>query len=136
MHGMIELPVAGIHDRGDHIRPAQICALSSREMQAGLSHAAALDHAAFVIVTHSFEMLTRDRQRGNFAMMRRFESMCEAIARNPNLHTSGFRGLDPAIADRPGTDQSRAEPSRIRTALRMAEQALATWRYERQWLPV
>lgn len=136
-HAVIELPVAGLSEPTGRIRPAQICALSAREMREALRHAAANAHPAFVIVTHSFEMLSRDRQRPNRAVMARFEAMCDVIAAHPQLSTSGFAALEPA-AVLGGNDKpvSRLAPNRLRTWSRLAEQALATWRYERQLRPV
>ena len=122
-----ELPVSGLYDRPGHVRPAQVCALSATEMTAALRHAAG-GNAPFVIVTHSFEMLSRDRLRPNRAVMARFEAMCRTIADTPGLRSAGFADLDPAAAveDRP---MLPAAP--LRTIGRMVEQAVATFRYER-----
>lgn len=130
---VVEVPVSGINDRERRVRPAQICALSASEMRAALNHAAENNHQAFTIVTHSFEMLSRDRQRPNRSVIARFESMCHAIAANPLLQSSGFIGLDVAATREP---ELRLGPNRWRTYRRIAEQALATWRYERQLRPV
>lgn len=136
-HGVIELPVAGLVESSNRVRPAQVCALSGREMRAALRHAADHQHKAFVIVTHSFEMLSRDRVRANQAVIARFEAMCDVIAADPRLISAGFNDVDPAAvtagsANKPG----RLGPNRLRTLARMAEQAVATWRYERQLRPV
>lgn len=135
--GVIELPVAGLHDRPGRVRPAQICALSAREMREAMMHAAANRHPAFVIVTHSFENLSRDRQRPNHLVMARFEAMCEAIAAHPTLSSAGFADLYPAAMlanSETGADRLPAQP--LRTFGRIAQQALGTWRYERQLRPV
>lgn len=122
-----ELPVSGLIDRPGHVRPAQICALSRREMTVALRHAA--DHPnPFVIVSHSFEMLSRDRRRANRAVMARFDAMCRTIATTPGLRSSGFDDLAPPIE----TVQSPMLRSNgLRTVGRMIEQAVATLRYER-----
>ncbi len=134
--GLIEVPVAAIHDRPGQLRSAQVCALSSSEMRAALGHAAATARPAFSIVTHSFEMLSRDRMRPNRAVMARFEAMCAQIAGNPGLEGSGFAALDGAAMLQPATVlPSRLGPNRWRTLARMGEQALATWAYERQLFP-
>lgn len=132
--GVAELPVSGIADRPGRFRPAQICAMSAAEMRAGLSHAAHAGHAAYVVVTHSFEMLSRDRQRPNGLVMRRFDQLCAAAARTPGLRAAGFRDLSP-VADSPAGPTGRAGPSRLRTSLRIAQQMWATWRYERRLMP-
>lgn len=136
-HGIIEVPVAGLYDRAAQVRPAQICALSAREMRSALSHAADNQHTSFVIVTHSFEMLSRDRKRANHAVIARFEAMCKAIADDPRLVSAGFNTLDPVALTRSvSPPPDRLGPNHLRTFARMAEQALATWRYERQLRPV
>jgi hypothetical protein len=136
-YGIVEIPVAGLNDRVGQVRPAQICALSAREMRGALSHAADHQHGAFVIVTHSFEMLSRDRKRANRAVIARFEAMCEAIAADLRLVTAGFNDLDTAMLTRASAEQpTRLGPNRLRTFARIAEQAVATWRYERQLRPV
>jgi hypothetical protein len=136
-HGIIEIPVAGLNEPTGQVRPAQICALSAREMREALGHAADHQHAAFVIVTHSFEMLSRDRKRANGAVIARFEAMCDAIAADPQLVSAGFNDLDATVFRSPPSQQlTRLGPNRLRTLARMAEQALATWRYERQLRPV
>lgn len=136
-YDIIELPVAGLNEPTGQVRPAQICALSAREMHEALGHAADNKHGAFVIVTHSFEMLSRDRKRANRAVIARFEAMCDAIAADPRLVSAGFNDLDAELLTRVSAEQpTRLGPNRLRTLARMAEQAVATWRYERQLRPV
>lgn len=130
--GVTLLPVSGIFDRPGHFRPAQVCALSVREMRAALRHAARNVHPCFTIVTHSFEMLSRDRSRPNRAVMARFEAVARAIAADPALRSAGFDGLAPEIPERP---LDPAGHNYSRTAARVAAQALATWRYERRLRP-
>lgn len=131
---IVEIPVSGIEDRPGHFRPAQICALSSREMSAALDHACRSDAPLFMIVTHSFEMLSRDRRRPNRMVMRRLESLCRHIAREARIESHGFATL--AKPQGPRASSPRLGPSRVRTALRMAEQVIGTWRYERRLRPV
>ena len=82
-----------IEDRPGHFRPAQVCALSAREMAAALDHACRSDAPLFMVVTHSFEMLSRDRRRPNRMVMRRLESLCRHIARDPRIESQGFATL-------------------------------------------
>jgi len=135
MQNIVELPVSGIHDRPGHFRPAQICAMSASEMRAGLRHAARMQHDAFTVVTHSFEMLSRDRKRPNAMVKARFVALCREAARLPQVRGVGFRDLSPAMADNSLPSQTRVSPSRIRTGLRLAQQAWATWRYEHRLVP-
>lgn len=133
--GVVELPVSGLFDWPGHVRPAQVCALSAWEMCAALDHAAREHHPAFTIVTHSFEMLSRDRRRPNRVVMNRFRLMCRAIAQNSWLRSVGFAELDPAIAAVNADDRTRVGPNPIRTALRVAEQVAGTLLYERRLKP-
>lgn len=134
IEGMIELPVSGISDRPGRFRPAQVCAMSAAEICGGLRHAVENSHPAYVVVTHSFEMLSRDRQRANGAVKARFEAFCYAASRMQHVRAAGFNDLDPLIVDdnRPLT---RLSPNHLRTGLRFAQQAIATWRYERRLIP-
>ncbi|MEW4467881.1 hypothetical protein AB1K62_08635 [Parasphingorhabdus sp. JC815] len=135
-HDIVELPVAGIMSSPEKIRPAQICALSSAEMEAAMDHASAEGHPVFVIVTHSFEMLSRDRFRVNHLVVKRLEQIAAHIAACDNLQTSGFAQLSSKkmLADREGL--TRLNPKKFRTTMRMAEQLWSRWRFERSLNPV
>ena len=135
LHDVIELPVSGIADRPSGFRPAQVCAMSAAEMRAGITHAMAERHPAYVVVTHSFEMLSRDRRRPNRAVMNRFESLCRSASAFPGMTGAGFADLDPQLANLPARALTRAAPSRTRTMMRQAQQAWATWRYEHRLVP-
>jgi hypothetical protein len=136
-YGVIELPVSGLYDRPGQMRPAQICALSIREMRAALYHAAKEQQDHFVIVTHSFEMLSRDRSRSNDSVIARFEDMCRTIADHSLLESAGFNDLPDTVLAKPrGFTATRLAPSLPRTVERIIQQALSTWRYERQLRPV
>ncbi len=128
------LPVSGIQDAPGHFRPAQVCAISGAEMRAALWHAARFDHATFVVVTHSFEMLTRDRTRANPFVTARFKKLCRVIGEHPQLESSGFIGLDLAGLLRAEAPE-RLRPNLLRTAVRMGEQMVANLRYERRLSP-
>lgn len=130
---VVEVPVSGLFDRPGHFRPAQVCALSWAEMRAALAHAGAHGHPAFTIVTHSFEMLSRDRSRPNGTVIARFEALANFLGKHRQLATAGFNDLDPAIAR--CTDGPRLGPSAWRTQSRKLAQAWATLRYERALRP-
>ncbi|MDB5714972.1 MAG: hypothetical protein JWO15_2369 [Sphingomonadales bacterium] len=130
LQGVCELPVSGLHDRARHFRPAQVCAMSRWEMRDTLNHAAKGAHPVATVVTHSFEMLSRDRSRPNRAVMARFEAMAHFIAKHPALESTTFATLQREAMTVP--DAPRAGPNRLRTAARIVEQAIATIRYERK----
>ena len=126
--GITEVPVSAILDRPGHLRHAQVCALSAQEMTAALSHAAETGRPAFTVVTHSFEMMSRDRKRPNHSVIKRFKSLCSTIAAHPAMSSATFADLSLPAAKTP---PSRLSASYRRTAARFAEQAVATIAYER-----
>ena len=126
---VIEVPVTVIEDAPGSLRTAQICALSSGEMRRAVAHAAAEDHAAVVIVGHSFELANRAGTRRNAVHVRRFEALCETL--------DGMRDALPTahFADRPTLELGRTDaplgPNILRTRLRQAEQLWSNWVEER-----
>lgn len=127
--GIVEVPVSGINDRPGRFRPAQICSLSQWEMCAALDHAAMHGQPTFVIVSHGFEMLSRDRSRPNRAVIARFERLCRHVAAHPALRSVGFRDLDAtSIATAATVPMLTSTP--WRTAQRQFAQACATLLYE------
>lgn len=133
--GVVEVPVAVIRDRPGHLRPAQLCAVSAREMREALHHAVHERQPAFVIVSHSFEMLSRDRARPNRLVMRRFEALCREVAGRPDLRAAGFRDLPPDIADRRPAPEALLPPNLLRTGERMLQQTFANILYDRRLTP-
>jgi hypothetical protein len=125
-HGVVELPVSLLREWPSGLRPLQLCAVSAAEMRAALDHAQATAAPLVNIVSHSFELLTRDRDRANLRTVQRFEAMLELLSeRRDRLPTVGC--ADVAVA-------GAADPvpaSAPRTLWRMAEQAHATLAYER-----
>jgi len=130
--GLIEVPVSGLNDRPGSFRPAQVCALSQWEMSAALDHAAAVRQPTFVVVSHSFEMLSRDRKRANRMVIARFEHLCRHIAGHDGLRSLGFRDLDPTAVDVVPAMVPLLAANRWRTLQRHCAQAAATLLYERR----
>jgi peptidoglycan/xylan/chitin deacetylase (PgdA/CDA1 family) len=128
--GVIEVPVGQIEATQGKLRHLQLCAVSSDELEAALDHAAANDHPVTTIVSHSFELATRDGLRRNRSVCRRFQALCAFLRDNrERLPTSFFTDL----ADVPlGRSASPLPPRRRRTAGRMIEQLWANARYERR----
>ncbi|HEX8640004.1 MAG TPA: polysaccharide deacetylase family protein [Allosphingosinicella sp.] len=127
--GVVELPVSQIRRRDGGLRPFQICALSSQEMRAALGHAATNNHPVVTIVSHSFELASRDGRRVNALVRGRFHALCSFLAKNrESMPTAAFAELPP-FAPRV---RSEPLPARgARTLRRMAEQAWGNARYER-----
>jgi hypothetical protein len=127
--GVTELPISQIRRRDGGLRPFQLCALSLGEMRAALRHAEAHEHPLVTIVSHSFELASRDGRRVNRLVRRRFERLCAFLDENrAAMPTVAIADLPPFPADA----RSEPLPARpMRTARRLAEQAWGNFRYER-----
>lgn len=130
MMGVTEIPVSGLYDKKDHFRPAQICAMSVTEMIDACHHAIKNDHAAFMMITHSFEMLSRDRMRANMSVIHRYESILEYIHKT-GLTTKTFENMDIHAYHNMSQDIYPAPANMMRTFSRYIQQAWGYWRYER-----
>ncbi|MGZ8311964.1 MAG: polysaccharide deacetylase [Allosphingosinicella sp.] len=126
---VIELPITQIRRRDGGLRPFQICALSQQEMAAALNHAADHDHPLVTIVSHSFELATRDGRRVNHLVKGRFDRLCALLgARAAAMPTVTCAELPPFAA----TPRSQPLPARpLRTLRRIAEQGFGNAIYER-----
>jgi hypothetical protein len=127
--GIVEVPVTQIEDAPGHLRPLQLCAVSSEELEAALLHAESEGHPLVTIVSHSFEFASRDGARPNRTLCRRFEKLCAFLdSERERFPIARFTGL----ADLPLNTQGRPlAPHRLRTARRMAEQLWSNAVYER-----
>ena len=127
--GLIEVPITHIRRRDGGLRPVQLCALSRDELGAALGHAERNAHDLVTIVSHSFELASRDGKRVNRIVRDRFEWLCTHLAdRRETMPTVGFADLPAPV---PG---NRAEPmpaETLREMRRMAEQAWGRIRYEK-----
>lgn len=127
--GVVEIPVSQIRRPDGGLRPFQLCALSRQEMKAALRHAARHDHPTTTIVSHSFELATRDGKRVNKLVRGRFDWLCRFLAENEaTMPTTRFDALDAAPPPRAAAP---LPADRLRTARRMAEQAMGTALYEK-----
>jgi peptidoglycan/xylan/chitin deacetylase (PgdA/CDA1 family) len=126
---VVEVPVTQIEDAPGHLRPLQLCAVSSEELEAALLHAELEGHPLVTVVSHSFEFASRDGARPNRTLCRRFEKLCAFLdAERERFPTARFTALD----DLPlGTAGRPLAPHRLRTARRMAEQLWSNAVYER-----
>ncbi len=118
--GVIEVPVDCIGSGESGLRHAQVTALSADEMLAALSHAKRHGITSFTLVSHSFELLSRDRRRTNRIVRRRFERLCAGLS-DIDVKTATY-------ADHPPVAVANAGPapvlphSRWRSGRRLAEQ--------------
>jgi len=127
--GIVELPVTQIEGRSGRLRHLQLCAVSWNELVDALRHASAERHPLTTIVSHSFELATRDGLRANALVRNRFESLCcylaDNAARHPSVHIADLAGVALGARCRP------LPARRLRIARRVAEQLWSGTRYER-----
>ena len=125
--GAIEVPTGCIAD-GRGLRHAQLTALSCAELVAAAAHARDSGTADFTVVSHSFELLSRDRTRVNRLLKRRFERFCAALERLPGVATATYSSDPPRAL--PGAATCPPLPqSAMRKGARMVEQAVANALY-------
>lgn len=128
---VVEVPVSAIASPGGGHRHAQITALSAREMIDALAYAALQRQPCFTIVSHSFELLCRQRERPNRLVVRRFERLCEVIAASPRLHAATYAADPPAPAG--AADRAERLPHLLtRSLMRVGEQAISNGLYGEQ----
>jgi hypothetical protein len=127
--GVIEVPVSQIEQSAGRLRHLQICAVSFGEIRAALLHAAAQSHPVVTIVGHSFELAAQGGKRANPLLVRRFEKLCAFLGdHGERLATAHFADLGDLRLD---AEASPLRTGALRTAARMAEQALGNAVYER-----
>jgi len=130
---VVEVPIGQIEERGGKLRHLQICAVSAAEIERALDHARREQHPAVAIVSHSFELATRDGLGVNEVVRRRFLRLCRLLAeRREQLPTAWFTDLGELPLARPGRPAAAGVGSRLR---RMVGQAWGNARYERRRAP-
>ncbi len=120
--GTIEVPIGCIGAGGAALRHFQLTALTDAELLAALHHAVRAGQQQVTLVSHSFELLSRDRQRANRIVQRRFERFCAGFARVPGLTSATYANSPPQIE---AANPTPLPHSSLRTFRRMAEQGLA-----------
>lgn len=122
--GVVEVPAGCIGDAARPLRHAQLTALALQEITAALLHARDNELENFTLVSHSFELLSRDRQRINRIVKRRFDALCKEVAAMPGVTTGTFAASPPRPLER-----KRPRPvlprNPLRTGLRYIEQAIS-----------
>jgi len=125
--GVTEVPTGCIRTLGGGLRHAQVTAISAREMLAAIRHARDHGVASFTLVSHSFELLCRERRRANTVVGRRFEALCRGIAATPGVESATYATHPPVAAS--AGEQPVLPANAMREGLRMAEQLVANRLY-------
>lgn len=126
IEGVCEVPISFFQDYPGHDRHAQLCACSYREIARSITQAWRLGWQTYVIVSHSFELLRRNRSGIPHApdriVIKRFEKICRFLARNrERFQTVGFSDLDPS-SDGRAVPTSELQSTVFLTTLRQGEQ--------------
>ena len=126
---VVEVPVTQIQEKNG-LRHLQLCAVSFDEMRDALLHAQAQRHPVVNIVSHCFELATRDGRRANPVARTRFAKLCQFLDENrgtlPTVHFSDLDSL-------PLEAEAEPMPSRtLRAVARMVEQVWGNAIYERR----
>lgn len=129
--GVIEVPIGCIGTYRGGLRHAQLTALSADEILAAVRHAHLEGASIFTLVSHSFELLSRDRTKINQIVKRRFEKLCARIARLPGIF-SGTYASHPPMPANPSAPCVVLPHNPFRTCLRLAQQAAANALYGRR----
>lgn len=125
-----ELEVSHIKGRGGSLRHLQLCAVSFPELRDALTEAAAAPGAAVTLVSHSFELATRDGLRANRIVKRRFDRLCAWLGeQRPALETVHFADLPDPF---PRADLPHLRSRGWQKLARNAEQAVGNLVYERR----
>lgn len=129
LYGLTEVPISCIARPFSGLRHAQLTALSCFEMLAALRHARAKDIADFTLVSHSFEILSRDRSMVNCVVQRRFEKLCRSVSEMQDVTTGTYAEAPPQVNKTRRKPRAVLPASEVRTGMRIAEQALANALY-------
>lgn len=124
--GAIEVPVGSIASLGGQ-RHAQITALSHWELEAALRYCVDEDVESFNIVSHSFELMCRDRKRSNRIIGQRFARFCRTLADMRGASSATFTSRPPQPGE--ATGAGGMAPAPVRSLARMAEQFVANRLY-------
>ncbi len=124
--GTIEVPIGCIGAAHGTLRHYQLTALSDGELLAALRHAVRAGQSQVTMVSHSFELLSRDRLRANRVVQRRFDRLCVGLGKIAGLHSATYAANLPAIEAKAPAPLPH---SPLRTWRRYAEQAVANALY-------
>jgi hypothetical protein len=129
--GVVEIPVTQFEEKDGQLRHLQLGATSLAEMKAALAHAGAEGQELVTIVSHSFELATRDGLRQNRIVRRRFDRLCAYLdAARDQFPTAHFAELGTLRLD--GSTAPMAA-SALRTAARNMSQFAANLLFERRF---
>ena len=124
--GVIEVPIGAIGGPDGTLRHAQLTALSYWELKDAIAYMKQQGVRYFSMVSHSFELMSRDRRKANFVVARRFEKLCAHLGKLDSVKTSTYRDDPPQVGEPHKPPASYVLPHRYaRTLARTGEQAVS-----------
>ncbi|HKO18325.1 MAG TPA: hypothetical protein VJU82_05515, partial [Acidobacteriaceae bacterium] len=110
--GIWEVPVSCFQGRTGHYRHCQICACSTGEIKNSILQAVEAGWQTYVLVSHSFEMISNRRSDRptwpRWQVIKRFETECEWLGtQTASVVTSHFSDLDLTVSDTPAPIRGR-----------------------------
>jgi len=124
--GVIEVPIGAIGGPDGTRRHAQLTALSYWELKDAIAYMKQQGVRYFSMVSHSFELMSRDRRKANFVVARRFEKLCAHLGKLDSVKTSTYRDDPPQVDEPQKPPSSYVLPHRYaRTLARTGEQAVS-----------
>lgn len=127
--GVIEVPTACVESFRGSLRHGQLTALSRRELIAAVRHAKDAEIASVTLVSHSFELLSRDRLRINRLVAHRFARFCASLADMPGVTTGTYAANPPDVEL--GGHSAPLPHGALRGGMRIVEQAVSNALYSR-----
>lgn len=119
--GVHEVPMTVFDDGTKLLRHAQLTSCSFSEIEALLWQALEKGRSAFVLLSHSFELLNVGRNSVDPVVLARFHKLCAFLDKNrDSFRTVGFHGLLPYKAV---IQPAPLVSPLYRTGIRMAQQA-------------
>lgn len=125
IEGVWSFPVSNLLTSSGKWRHMQLCAVSNSEMRAGLEKLAEAGADYATLVSHSFELISRDRTKPNPVLVRRFRSMLDCFAADPDITVIGFNDVDTARIDGSVWNRKLAAIGALPTLRRHAEQVVS-----------
>jgi hypothetical protein len=126
-NGVWEFPVSCFEDRPGHVRPAHVNATSTPELTHVLEMAWQSGWHYFIVVTHSHELLNRDRSTPNLIVATRLRKLCKFLERNRDrFETVTFKDLA-TIPIEAGGPASVIRSNILQTLWRVGEQVAQRW---------
>ena len=124
--GVIEVPIGAIGGPDGTRRHAQLTALAYWELKDAIAFLRQQGVRYFSVVSHSFELMSRDRKKANFVVIRRFEKLCAHLENLAGVKTSTYRDDPPQVGECQKPPASYVLPHRhARTLVRTGEQAVS-----------